>query len=252
MLKKIIFLWAVFSVSALKAQVSLADSAIKMLNMNVTYSGLIPAGDMGKRFGYTSTLGMDLSYKLANNFYFSVGVNYLFGGKVKEDTILKNILADNGQLIGNNGSYVNVRLQEAGFVVPFSVGKIIPMKGISPNKNSGLYVEVGGQFIQHKIAIQTAQSRVYAASDAYKKGYDRLTNGFGVKEAIGYRFYDSKGFYNFDIGFVFSQNFTQNRREVNIDTGIKDETKRMDLLQGFRVSWIYPIYQRAPEKFYYR
>lgn len=252
MLKKIIFLLAIFAVSALEAQVSIADSAIKMLNMNVTYSGFLPAGDMGKRFGYTSSLGMDFGYKMANNYYFSLGVNYLFGGKVKEDTILRSILTSSGQLIANNGSYVNVRLQEAGFVVPFSVGKIIAIKGISPNKNSGLYVELGGQYIQHKIAIQTARTRVYAVSNTYKKGYDRLTNGFGVKEAIGYRFYDSKGFYNFDIGFVFSQNFTQNRREVNMDTGLKDDKKRMDLLQGFRVSWIYPIYQRAPEKFYYQ
>lgn len=243
---------AIFSISMLKAQVSLGDSAIKMLNMNVTYSGLVPAGDMAKRFGYTSTLGVDFSYKLANNIYFSAGVNYLFGGKVKEDKILKGILTDStGMLIANNGSYVTVRFQETGFIVPFSVGKIIPIKGMSPNKNSGLYVELGGQFIQHKIAIQTAQTRVYAVTNDYKKGYDRLTNGFGVKESIGYRYYDTRGFYNFDIGFVFSQNFTQNRREVNIDTGLKDETKRLDLLQGFRVSWIYPIYKRAPEKYYY-
>jgi hypothetical protein len=251
MLKKIIFLLAIFSISALKAQVSIADSSIKMLNMNVTYSGLLPAGDMSKRFGYASTLGVDFSYKLANNFYFSAGLNYLFGNKVKEDTILKNILTDNGQLIGNNGSYLDVRFQEAGFIVPFTVGKIFPIKGMSPNKNSGIYVELGGQFIQHKIAIQTARSRVYAVNNVYKKGYDRLTNGLGAKEAIGYRFYDSKGFYNFDVGFVFSQNFTQNRREVNLDTGLKDTKKRVDLLQGFRVSWIYPIYKRAPEKFYY-
>jgi hypothetical protein len=30
-----------------------------------------------------------------------------------------------------------------------------------------------------------------------------------------------------------------------------DKTKRFDLLSGFRIGWILPLYKRTPETYYY-
>ncbi|MFN0200640.1 MAG: hypothetical protein ACKVTZ_03930 [Bacteroidia bacterium] len=232
------------------AQVSMQDSSINMITLHTSYQGLVPIGVMADRFGFTSTLGGKVGYKLSNNWYATLGFSALFGGQVKEDSIINDVLASSGLAIGANGSFLPVRLQQGGFIVPVSIGKTIPLS-FSPNKNSGLYVELGAQFIQHRIDILTPRDRVYILSKQYEKGYDRLTNGIGITEEIGYRLFSNNGYWNFEAGFAFSQNFTQNRRLINIDTGLRDETKRLDLLQGFHVSWILPIFKRAPKKVYY-
>jgi hypothetical protein len=41
------------------------------------------------------------------------------------------------------------------------------------------------------------------------------------------------------------------RRDYDFDIMGYDDTKRKDFLGGIRVGWILPLYQKAPEKFYY-
>ena len=53
-------------------------------------------------------------------------------------------------------------------------------------------------------------------------------------------------------GFEFTQAWTTPQRDVNFDTREPDPVQnRFDLLNGFRIGWIIPIFQREPKKFYY-
>lgn len=231
------------------AQVNIADSTISLWMLQVGYKGFVPGGDMAKRFGYTSTAGMLVGYKWESNYYVYGGAHTLFGGRIREDSILKNITVE-GYLVDNEGNFVAPRPSETGFILPFAVGKVFNT-GFAPNKNSGIYAELGGQFIQHRIWYNVPRNRIPSLTKEYQKGYDRLTNGFGVTEAFGYRNFSNNSFYNFSIGFEFSQNFTQNRRSLDFDTGIRDTRKRIDLLFGVTVNWIFPIYKQADDKIHY-
>lgn len=212
---------------------------------------------MAERFGFTNQIGLEACYKLDNNFYFSFSPRFLFGNTVRE-RIAASVTTLVGseetgystQAIGADGRFYQVRLWERGIVFPLTVGKIIP---IFPkhNPNSGLFVEAGAQFIQHKVQIDVVGGGVPHLAGEYQAGYDRLTNGFGVVEAIGYRFYSNKKLLNFHFGFEFSQNFTESRRDFNFDLGRRDDRKRMDLLYGFRIGWVFPIYQDAATDDYY-
>lgn len=234
----------------LVAQVSIRDSAINITMLNVTAKIQSPGGDMAERFGMTPSVGFEVGHKLPSNFYGQVGGFFLVGGTVKEDSMLRGLTTPGGMIINDLGQPTEVRLMQTGFVIPVSVGKIF---SVSPNHNpnSGFYVELGAQFIQHKINFQPFDGPIAALSPTNKKGYDRLTNGIGIREGIGYKYYSNSGNFNVSVGFDFSQNFTQNRRSFDWDTGMKDETKRLDLLGGFTFSWTWLIYDKAPPTFYF-
>ena len=237
--------------SQLKAQKSIGDSAISLTLAQVTYRGMVPGGDLPSRFGFISEMGVDLVYKFKSNFYLASGFHGLFADNVKEERLLENIMISGGYLITDNGLISTTRIIGSGFVVPLSVGKSFPIiKG--HNKNSGLFIELGGRFMQHKIRITAPEDEVSPISGDYAKGYDRLTNGLGIREAIGYRFLGNKGFVNFTIGVELSQNFTQNRRSITFDNGVIPAGNRKDFLSGFFFSWIFPFYERAPDKVYFK
>jgi hypothetical protein len=238
------------------AQKSVQDSAITMGHLSIVYSASMPAGDLADRFGFTNQIGGEGGVKLANNFYGSLGVKFLFGNNVREavagnvvQLVGSDSLGYRTMALGADGRFYEVRFFERGIVVPVMVGKIFRLN--PRNYNSGIYVELGGQFIQHKISINSIGDNVPYLSKPYLKGYDRLTNGIGVVEGVGFRYFGPNRFTNFFIGVEASQNFTKNRRDLNFDTGVKDDAPRMDLLLGAKVGWTFPIYKSAPEKEYY-
>lgn len=231
------------------AQQSLQDSAISMFTFETTYQGFIPGGDLAKRYGFTSTAGGVLGYKLKSNFYFSAGLMTLFGGDVRDVSMLNN-LTINGFLIDNQGNFIDVKPTETGLLIPFSFGKIHPLP-FSNNKNSGLYWELGPQFIQHRIWFNVPRNRVSYLTKEYQKGYDRLSNGWGIHEGIGYRYFSNNGYVNFLVGLDVSQNFTQSRRSLQFDQGKRDSKTYLDLLYGIHAAWILPLYKVAPDKVYY-
>ena len=67
----------------------------------------------------------------------------------------------------------------------------------------------------------------------------------------GYRFFDKRNYVNFAIGLELSQNFTRSRRSINIDTGLRDDRARLDLLGGITATWTLPIYAKSGRRIYY-
>jgi hypothetical protein len=246
-------------------QVSIADSAIVMGLANVTYGGFVPAGDYAQRAGFTNLMGGEIGIKLKRNFFALTGAYFLLSDVSKEESMLDGLAFTyrfqntNGSVsiaygfIDANGNVHQPSFTVQGFAVPLKFGYIFNQLKFSKkeNPNSGPFIAIGGQFIQHKVSFKLGSDQIPWNDKSYLRGYDRLTNGFGLLQSIGYQYFSNQRFLNFNIAFEASQHFTQNRRPLNFDTNTVDNRRRMDILWGFRVGWSLPLYNVAAEKFYY-
>jgi hypothetical protein len=229
-------------------QNSVRDSSIAFPMIGVTAAYQLPSGDMAKRFGNDISVGGLFLWKLKNNWIFGLEGNFFFSEDVKENGILDKYKTADGNIISGEGIYSTVNLSERGMKFELKAGKIIPV--IGPNPNSGLFFCMGAGMLQHKILIETPGSPIPYLEGEYAKGYDRLSNGFCFTAFAGYINFSNHRLSNFFGGFEFTNAFTQSRREMNFDTGLKDETKRNDILIGLRVGWFFPLYKRSTDKFY--
>lgn len=235
-------------VSVSKAQ-NVKDSSLFFPMIKFSYAFQLPGGDLAKRFGYNSNVGLNFSIKTKKNYLFGANGSFLFGDQIIEDGILDSLKTSDGFIINQNGNPEIVRLFERGFTASLHVGKIFPV--LSPNKNSGLMIYGGPTFIMHKIKIYDVGNQVPGLVKQYLPGYDRLTAGFGLQEFIGYVYLGNKRMLNFFGGFEFTQAVTKSQRGYDYDLMKADTDKRKDLLYGFRVGWILPLYKKTPQQFYY-
>jgi hypothetical protein len=249
MKKAIVCILLLFScLHDLKGQSGIRDSTIGFTYLGVHYGYYLPGGDMNDRFGNNSILGGNFIRKTKKNFLFGFSGGFIFGDQVNQPGLLDAIATETGQIIGLDGLYAEVRIFERGYHLNFMFGKVIPFK--RPNPNSGLVVMGGPGFIQHKIRIENIGNTVPALSKDYVKGYDHLSNGISLNEFIGYVYYSNRQLVNFYGGFDFIQGFTENRRDYNFDSPNQKEAKRIDLLYGFKIGWIIPLYKKKPAAYY--
>ncbi|MDQ3048028.1 MAG: hypothetical protein M3R27_10800 [Bacteroidota bacterium] len=241
------FLITLYSVSVSLAQVSVKDSSIYTPLISASYGYYFSAGDLSDRFGNNSAVQLGLEFKTQSYWTFGINGSFLFGKKVKE-SLFDSISTPDGGHINVNGEFADVRLYERGFTVSLTAGRMFAFK--KPNPNSGIIVNVGLGFMQHKIRIETIGNNLPQLSKEYKKGYDRLSNGLLLTESIGYMYLSNNRLVNFYIGFECMQGFTENRRSYNYDTMEHDSTKRLDVLYGGKIAWILPLYKKAPQEFY--
>ena len=231
------------------SQKSVKDSCISFTMLGASFQYQVPGGDMADRFGNNYNAGGFLNYKFANNWLIGLDGNFLFADKVKEDGILDSIATDQGFVIAESGEYAKIYLYERGFQFTLKAGHLFSV--LAPNKNSGLLITAGAGLLQHKIRIEVDKDDVPELSKAYKKGYDRMTNGLALTENISYLYCGNKRLLNFMIGLECTQGFTQNRRSYNFDQRAADTKKRLDLLYGIRLGWFFPLYRHAAVSFYY-
>lgn len=232
----------VYSQSAVK------DTSISFIFTGIGYGAHIPAGDLSDRFGISNIIHGMVSYKFKNNWMLTAQGGFIFGNDIKESDILTGIETSDGSIIGQDGKLAEVRFFERGYHASLGIGKIFPFK--KPNPNSGVMISFSAGFIQHKINIDPVGGSVANLSDDYLKGYDRLTNGLELHEFIGYTYFGNRRLINFFAGFDFIQAFTKNRRDYNFDQMKKDDRNRLDILNGFIVGWVLPLYTK-PDKYYY-
>ncbi len=213
------------------------------------YAFQFPGGDLPDRFGTSSAVGPGFMVKSSSNWLFGVDANFIFGNKLNEDSLLNNLLTSDGYIINEAGEYADIGLFERGFYSSAKIGKVIPIFG--SNKNSGLMILFGGGYLQHKIRIEVKDNNAAQLRGDYKKGYDRLTDGFQVNEFVGYMHVGETRMANFFIGIEFVQAWTENRRSMNFDLMRRDDSKRLDMLTGIKVGWIFPLRKSMPKDFYY-
>jgi hypothetical protein len=226
---------------------SVGDTAINIPLVSVHFAGHIPKGDLEQRFGDNLAVGGSFMFKHRTTWLIGVDGCYFFGRNVKDDVTaqLKN---DQNFIIDNDGFPADLRITERGFTSYLVVGKIFPKLGHNPN--SGLIINLGFGYMQHKIKLFDAQKKVAAVKGDLMKGYDRLSGGFAMEQFIGYLFLSKNRLANFIAGFEFHEGFTKSYRGFNYDTGMKDTKTRLDYLVGFRIGWILPLYKRTQDYYF--
>ena len=209
----------------------------------------LPAGDIADRFGFNSTIGFGYQHKTKGNWLYMTDLNFIFGNEINQDSLIQNLINQDGFVISDNGQVANVSFFERGFYTTFRVGKVIPLS--SSNLNSGLMLMAGGGFLQHKIHIKVEDDMAAALRGDYQKGYDRMSNGFSAAQFVGYLHMGKNRLYSYFIGFEVVEGWTQNRRSMNFDTMRRDEEARFDMLYGIKIGWCIPFRQRLAKDYYY-
>jgi hypothetical protein len=234
-----------------RSQYNANDTALGIPMFYANYAYQIPGGDMADRFGPNSVIGGGFQYKTRTNWIVGANFDFIFGNTLEDaDSLMYNLTTENGFIIDMAGNIADVSLYQRGYTITAKVGKVIPV--LSPNPNSGIYISLSTGYLQHKIRIEVQNNNVPQLNDDYKKGYDRLTGGFTLSQFVGYMYLSDSRLLNFFGGFEFTQAWTSPRRDVYFDTMEPDpKQNRLDLLNGFKIGWIIPIFQREPEKFYY-
>lgn len=226
---------------------SVKDSAFRILMVGVHFSGQIPQQDLAKRFGPNFSAGGTFTWKTKHNILFGVEGSYFFGNKVKED-VVSSLRNTEGFIVDNEGYPADLRLTERGWNFYGNVGMLFSKLGHNPN--SGVFFTLGAGYMQHKVKLYDANQKIAAVKGDLKKGYDRLSGGFGLTQFVGYHYLSQNRLVNFNIGLEFYEAFTQSYRGFNYDTGLNDTQKRLDILMGIRFGWILPLYKRTKD-FYY-
>lgn len=230
------------------AQFNIRDTTIGFSIIGATAGYEIPGGDLADRFGSNFHIGGSYHYKFRTNWIIGFEGNFFFSDKVKENHMLDQFMTADGYILSGEGQYATVNLTERGWKFYTTFGKIFPV--IGPNKNSGLMATFGAGYIQHKIFIDTPGNVVPYLEDEYRKGFDRFTNGPMLNQFLGYVNFSNSKRINFYAGIDLTEGFTQNRR-TNFDTGLKDETKRFDLMIGIHIGWVFPLYKRVADQIYF-
>lgn len=228
------------------------DSSNQIVLINLGYQGGIPMGDLANRFGYTNLTGGEVGLKLRNNWFFTGGMYFLFGAEVKEPGHLDNLRFNGRTILNISGSPAEIRIWERGYTVPIRLGKIFPrLDPFQVNANSGPFFEIGTQFIQHKIRVEDIGNQVPALASVFRPGYDRLVNGIGVMQSLGYRVFSTSKLINFYVALDLMTNFTAERRDIQYDVPSWQPANRTDILAGFRIGWTIPIYKVSSSTVYY-
>lgn len=209
----------------------------------------IPQADMADRFGLSYRLGPSIHFKTKKNWIFGLKAEFILGDKVKQDSLLSGISDETGSFTNQSGNRIGINKFERGFMAGIEVGHIFnTSKKVSDN---GIMVMTGIGFMQHKILIQDKSESLLQLRGAYKKGYDRLTNGIYLEQYVGYLFLSNNGLINFHLGLDVAFGFNQGRRDYLFDVRHTGNDKRTDILVGIRGGWYLPMFKRKSEEFYF-
>lgn len=202
-----------------------------------------PGGDFAERFGGTGAIGIGYKHKTKSNWLIGGEANFLFGSAVREDTILNFMEDDQGFLIGLDGGQYNPILFMRGYRLQITAAKILPV--LQANPNSGLVVQLGLGFMQHKIYYDVKQRDILPQINKENvKAYDRLCNGFTLTQFIGYHYMSRSRTLNFKIGLEFTEGLTFNRRSYNYPDTHDYSKQRFDFIFGLKAAWILPFYEK--------
>lgn len=236
---------SIFMVSMASAQI---DSAVTVPLVGINFGGQVPFADMAKRFGPNLKAGGSFMVKTRKNWLIGAEFNYMYGRNIRED-VLSQLKNSEGMIVDNEGYPADLRVTERGMGVYVTFGRVFNVA--SANPNSGIMFNVGAGYMQHKINFYDPNHKVAGVKGELGYGLDRLTSGFSVSQFLGYLFLSDNRMLNFYAGFDCYQAFTTSVRKMNFDTGKPDTQRRLDVLGGFRVGWILPLYKKRPNDYYY-
>lgn len=232
------------------AQGGIQDTSINLVPITISYAYQLPNGDLGEQFGANHNLGLSASFKFKSNYSLGLEGSFIFGNKVNDRSMLRQMTTANGVVVNQDGEPAKILLFERGYTVMAFAGKVIPVAG--PNPNSGILLKLGGGYMRHKLLIQHQNDVLPALEDDYLKGYDRLAAGPMAMFFAGYQHLGNNRFINFMVGFEVNIGFTESLRPYNFDTGRADTDRHHDGLNGLRFGWTLPIYKARDNRQFYR
>lgn len=233
-----------------QSQRMLSDSAVTIPMFYGFYGYQWPGADMADRFGSNSTIGPGFMVKTASNWLFGAEYNYLFGSNVKNGLdILKGIMTSDGEIISGDGTPSVVALFERGQTFGAKFGKLIPV--IKSDKNSGIFFTAGLGYIMHKVRIEVENNSAPQLNGDYKRGYDRLSGGLMLNQAIGFMYFGQSRLLNFTFSIEAFEGWTKSYRDFYFDTMSPPEGRKFDFLIGPKIAWIIPLRQRTVNAFFY-
>ena len=249
MRKKVVVYLMVLSISSLSFGQSIKDTSLLMNMFSFHVSGHVPGGAIAQRYGMNMGVGGSYMLKLASGWMLAADFTFFSGNDFKADSVFDAVRDEYGDFINTFAEIGEAAFYERGFYTGLRAGKLFPI--IGPNPNSGIVVLLSGGLLQYKTLIHQDGREVPYILEDYSKGYDRLTNGFGLSQFIGYLHLDSHEPINFYVGFEFHQAWTKNRRDWNFDSMEKDLNLYNDYLFGIRFGWIFPINKNTVDTYYY-
>lgn len=232
------------------AQSGIRDTSITLVPLTISYAYQIPGGDLAQRFGANSNLGISGSVKFKSNYSLGLEGSYIFGNKIVDRSMLKEMVTGNGVVVNQEGEPAGILLFERGYTVSVFAGKVIPVVG--PNPNSGILLKLGVGWMWHKLLIQHQNDVLPALEGDYLKGYDGLAAGPMGTFFVGYQHLGNNRFINFMVGFEMNVAFTHSLRPWDFAKGKADDGSRVDGLNGLRFGWTLPIYKRRDHREFYR
>lgn len=224
------------------------DTTIAVPLIGVHFGGDVPFGDMATLYGPNLNTGINFMYKTKKNYLMGIDGNYMFSKTLRQD-VLKQLRIEDGTIIDNSGYPADIRVSERVVNVNLYFGKVFHV--LSANPNSGLMITGGAGYMQHRVHFVDAQFQVAGINGDIRNGLDHLSNGVSLYQFVGYMFLSNNRLLNFYTGFESYQGFTKSVRKWNYDTGTADTQRKTDILLGFRVGWILPLYSRTPKQYFY-
>jgi hypothetical protein len=242
-----LFIAVTFKVNS---QRQIKDSIIGTPWIAVHYGANWTDKDLAKKFDFLNHIGTLAGYKTSHNWFYGIEANFIYGNSVYLNGMFDHLLDSKGTITDVNGDIAKVVVSSRGFNSNLVVGKIFPI--LSPNKNSGIFVNLGIGVLSHRYRIDTQDQVIPSLELNYRKGYDRYSFGPNLSQFIGYTFMSNFGLVNFYGGFYAQEGFTKNQRTIFFDQpDIPVSQKTMvDIQLGIKLGWLIPIYKRQPQEFY--
>ncbi len=218
-----------------------------MPSAGLQYAG----GEMANRFGQSYSAGLGIGYKTGSNWNFSLQGQFMFGTDVKNPAlVISPVLTPDGYVFNQIGEYANFAIDQRGAYGTIDFSKTIP-DFFAANRNSGFNILLGAGYLAHWVKIYNVGDDAPQILDEYNKGYDELSGGFLLKQSIGYQYMSVNRRINLRISFEVMEAFTTNYRKFSYATGQPVSGTNTDLVYGFRLEWILPIYNQPSTEYFY-
>lgn len=216
-----------------------------------TVSIFLPGGELADRINNGNQFGLAVNYKDQANWHFGIEANFLYSSSLSDAEAVLAPLRQGEQRIYNIvGNYADVSIDHRGFDGYFMLRKTLGLWSVNPN--SGLQLGLGAGATAFWYHIRSNDQSVPQIQEEYAHGYDRLSAGFALKQAIGYQYLSPKRTINFRVSLEFGQSFSEDLRGYNYAAAQKIEGRQVAFTYGLRLHWILPIYsQPANQEYFY-
>jgi hypothetical protein len=241
-----------FSIQSLYAQVNVRDSIVPGWLITIR-SGAFQSGmDLGNRFDESFSIGAGTFYKTSKNWIWGANGDFWFGpGTNERFGILQALGSESGEVLDHFGNFSDVMTYQRGWLIGIDFGKIF--NNLGHNANSGMFVTVGGGYLQHRIRLESINrnSIIYQIEGDYQRGYDRMNIGWMSRLNIGYIHSHVGKTVNFMVSGEIMYGESSSVRGFNWDTGLPDNGTFRNLTYGIRLSWFLPIYDNNAQTFFF-